>query len=251
MNNKYKFIGSSLLLTTLMLVGGLLSNNVKLDSIRLRAAGNKQTYSFVKKDFVITSYPYIPSDDNEEGYMCFDVSDTSGLFVSERGTETRLEDTYTGIGWETVFSDGCSFIKEEKYFSLEVNTHSPHVEPTDYNRELGISMKFVLQGASEGLRSPVFGDNSYYSFTLYYDNGTATCVREFKAPLEYGYYCEGDKCYYEYNTVMFVLDTAKSDYNYDYKTTDGHGEEVTINFKCYDIYKVTLNEISIEYSCSK
>ena len=66
MNNKYKFIGSSLLLTTLMLVGGLLSDNVKLDSIRLRAAGNKQTYSYVKKDFVITSYPDIPSDDNEK-----------------------------------------------------------------------------------------------------------------------------------------------------------------------------------------
>lgn len=230
MNNKYKFIGSSLLLTTLMLVGGLLSNNVKLDSIRLRAAGNKQTYSFIKKDFSVTQDPVIPSSAITFGYSPMEISELSGVFTCDQGDTSDINTTLTGIGWNCEDSRGFKVVNEGL---IGVEAYAMD-KGNDHHREIGIKAKFDIQGD----RECVLGDNSYFLFDLYYYNHYLETVeiKEYRAPLEYYYADDSSSVYYE-------LDTGRNDYDY-------RNESDELIQGC-DIYKAVLKEISIEYSCSK
>lgn len=230
MNNKYKFIGSSLLLTTLMLVGGLLSDNVKLDSIRLRAAGNKQTYSFVKRDFTVTQNPVIPSSAITFGYSPMEISELSGVFICDQGDTSQITTTLTGIGWSCQDSRGFKVVNEG-LIGVEAYTLD---KGKDYYREIGIKAKFDIQGD----RECVLGDNSYYLFDLYYYNSylEEVEIKEYHAPLEYYYVDDSSSVYYE-------LDTEKKEFEYN--------DELGNLIQGCDIYKAVLKEISIEYSCSK
>lgn len=230
MNNKYKFIGSSLLLTTLMLVGGLLSNNVKLDSIRLRAAGNKQTYSYVKKDFTVTQDPVIPSSKITFGYSPMEISELSGVFTCDQGDTSDINTTLTGIGWNCQDSQGFKVVNEGL---IGVEAYAMD-KGNDYHREIGIKAKFDIQGD----RECVLGDNSYFLFDLYYYNHYLEKVeiKEYRAPVEYYYVDDSSSVYYE-------LDTDREEFNYYNESGD--------YMQGCDIYKAVLKEISIEYSCSK
>ena len=230
MKNKYKFIGSSLLLTALMLVGGLLSDNVKLDSIRLRASRNKQTYSFVKKDFTVSQDPVIPSSAITFGYSPMEISELSGVFTCDQGDTSHIDTTLTGIGWSCQDSKGFKVVNEGL-----IGVEAYRVDKgNDYYREIGIKAKFDIQGD----RECVLGDNSYYLFDLYYYDPFLEKVeiKEYQAPVEYYYVDDSSSVYYE-------LDTARNDYNYR--------NELGELIQGCDIYKAVLKEISIEYSCSK
>lgn len=230
MNNKYKFIGSSILLTTLMLIGGIFQDNIKLDSIRLRAAGNKQAYSFVKKDFTVTQNPVIPSSAINFGYSPMEISELSEVFTCDQGDTSDINKTLTGIGWYCQDSRGFKVVNEgligvEAYVMDKGN---------DYHREIGIKAKFDIQGD----RACVLGENSYFLFDLYYYDHYLEKVeiKEYRAPLEYYYVDDNSSVYYE-------LDTDREEFNYN----DESGELI----QGCDIYKAVLKEISIEYSCSK
>ena len=230
MNNKYRFIGSSILLTTLMLIGGIFQDNIKLDSIRLRAAGNKQTYSFVKKDFTVTQNPVIPSSAITFGYSPMEISELSEVFTCDQGDTSHISTTLTGIGWNCEDSRGFKVVNEgligvEAYVMDKEN---------DFHREIGINAKFDIQGD----RECVLGDNSYYLFDLYYYDHYLEKVeiKEYRASLEYYYVDDSSSVYYE-------LDTGRNDY--DYRNESGE------LIQGCDIYKAVLKEISLEYSCSK
>lgn len=213
-----------------MLIGGIFQDNIKLDSIRLRAVGNKQTYSFVKKDFTVTQSPVIPSSAITFGYSPMEISELSEAFTCDQGDTSHIDTTLTGIGWSCQDSRGFKVVNEGL---IGVEAYAMD-KGNDYYREIGIKAKFDIQGD----RECVLGDNSYYLFDLYYYDPYLDKVeiKEYKAPVEYYYVDDSSSVYYE-------LDTRREEFDYN----DESGNSI----QGCDIYKAVLKEISIEYSCSK
>ena len=235
MNNKTKkILGLSLLTTTAITMVCALAPNPLEISTRLFASNNKQTYSYVKTDFSISELPVIPSAHKSEGYSPMEFTEESGIFVSDVGDPSDINTTTTGIGWNTEDSaNGCKVTREGNFFSLETITPSPYAIK-DYHRELGVNIKIDILGDREILLT----DNTYYLFDLYYvpqDFEEETLKREMKITPEY--------YYDDHSSVFFSLDTDKNDYSW---VVDPY-----VEIQSYGIYKVTLKEISIEYSCSK
>lgn len=203
-------------------------------STRLFASNNKQTYSYIKTDFSISELPVIPYEAKAFGYSPMEFTEESGIFVSDVGDPSNVNTTTTGIGWQTNDTSGCKVTSEGNFFSLETVTPSPY-KPSDANRELGVNIKIDVKGDREILLT----DNTYYLFDLYY---VAQIVeeeeivkREMKITPEY--------YYSDHSSVFFSLDTYKKDYSW---AVDPYGEIPSCG-----VYKITLKEISIEYSCSK
>lgn len=204
-------------------------------STRLFASNSKQTYCYVKTDFSISEFPFIPSKDKAYGYSPMVFTEESDIFVSDVGDPSDIDETTTGIGWSTGDIDnGCKVTSEGNFFSLETVTPSPY-KPLDANRELGVNIKIDVKGDREILLT----DNTYYLFDLYY---VAQIVeeeeivkREMKITPEY--------YYSDHSSVFFSLDTYKKDYSW---AVDPYGEIPSCG-----VYKITLKAISIEYSCSK
>ncbi len=239
MNNKTKkILGLSLLTTTAITMVCALAPNPLEISTRLFASNNKQTYSYVKTDFSISEsgFPFIPSDDRKYfGYSPMEFTEESGIFVSDVGDPSDIDETTTGIGWSTGdTANGCKVTREGNFFSLETVTPSPY-KPSDANRELGVNIKIDVKGDREILLT----DNTYYLFDLYYVaqivDEEVIVKREMKITPEY--------YYSDYSSVFFSLDTFKGDYTWE---TEEYGRILSCG-----VYKVTLKEISIEYSCSK
>lgn len=162
-------------------------------------------------------------------------TEESDIFVSDVGDPSDIDETTTGIGWSTGDIDnGCKVTSEGNFFSLETVTPSPY-KPSDANRELGVNIKIDVKGDREILLT----DNTYYLFDLYYAvqdfDETVIFKREMKITPEY--------YYSDYSSVSFTLKTDDKSYFWD---VDPYGE-----IQSYGIYKITLKEISIEYSCSK
>lgn len=238
MNNKTKkILGLSLLTTTAITMVCALAPNPLEISTRLFASNNKQTYSYVKTDFSISELPVIPSDNRKYfGYSPMEFTEESGIFVSDVGDPSDIDETTTGIGWSTGdTANGCKVTREGNFFSLETVTPSPY-KPSDANRELGVNIKIDVK---EGDREILLTDNTYYLFDLYYVaqivDEEVIVKREMKITPEY--------YYPDHSSVFFSLDTFKGDYTWE---TEEYGKILSCG-----VYKVTLKEISIEYSCSK
>lgn len=203
-------------------------------STRLFASNNKQTYSYIKTDFSISELPVIPYEAKAFGYSPMEFTENDGIFVSDVGDPSNVNTTTTGIGWQTNDTNGCKVTSEGNFFSLETVTPSPETTK-DYSRLLGVNIKIDVKGDREILLT----DNTYYLFDLYYAvqdfDETVIFKREMKITSEY--------YYSDYSSVSFTLKTDDKSYFWD---VDPYGE-----IQSYGIYKITLKEISIEYSCSK
>ena len=236
MNNKTKkILGLSLLTTTAITMVCALAPNPLEISTRLFASNNKQTYSYVKTDFSISELPVIPSANKSEGYSPMVFAEESGIFVSDVGDPSDSDKTTTDIDWFTGdTANGCKVTREGNFFSLETVNPSPY-STMDYNRKLIVNIKIDVLGE----RDILLTDNTYYLFDLYYVaqdvDEEVILKREMKITPEY--------YYTDYSSVFFSLNTFKSDYSWK---VDPYGE-----IQSCGVYKITLKEISIEYSCSK
>lgn len=216
---------------TLGLVGSafLLNSNIKDNILSLRANSYSGTYHYIKTDFSLGDSPYIPTTGTAStfGYSTYSLIEYDGVFVTDKGDDSEESTTLTGIGWNRDITTTFHLV-DEGIIGFEDSTKECL---KDFHRILGVKLKIDIQGD----RSIILSSNTYYLFELgYYSNDSHTeTIREYKVTPEY-YYEDYSSIYYEFASEKlepFFVDD--------------------VEYFGWDIYKVVLKEVSVEYSCKR
>ncbi len=217
--NKYT---SALFFTAVaaLTVGAFLSN-ADFSKTTLKMRANLTQYHFIKTDFHLETAPVIPSG-KVIGNSTFSLVEDSGIFTTTAGMDTNY------IDWSHYESNGFVFVNSGifGFASTEKNYED------DTNRRLEMKLTIDVQGEREITN---LGTNTYFLFDIYYHNDDESyndVIREYKATPTYAV---------ENSSIEYLLNTDTSEFNYN---IPGY------SFISWDVYKVVLKTVSVEYSCS-
>ena len=195
----------------LITAGAVFANSDAHKFVTQLGADNKQTYQYIKTDFHLGTAPTI-NPNSEHGDSTFSLIEDTGIFSSPSGAGNN-------VGWDHDYTDGFKVVNEG-VFGIEDTSKEDTTEHRVYSFKITINI--------EGDRKIInLGSNTILTLTAYYYDGFASGNKQFQiAP-------SGSQ-----SSIQFAFSTFSSEFYYG-------------SFGDYDIYKIVIDSISVEYSCEK